>query len=263
MKTTVIETISRRTMSLISSAPQVHSHTFHELYYMANGSATYYIDSRIYHIQSGNFVFIPKGIAHKTTYENHADNERLLLNFSDAIFTTELHGIKKELCSTRILYIPEEMIPYFEDLLKQIEAESDRKDECSTIMLNLYITQLLVQLCRYKYHVQPVLSGADQTIYEISKYLRLHFNENISLNLLSHEFSMSESHLSRIFKAHTGIGINEYLTYVRITNAEKLLKETDLPIAQIAQQCGYDDSNYFSTVFKRIKNITPQKYRKL
>ena len=74
---------------------------------------------------------------------------------------------------------------------------------------------------------------------------------------------MSESHLSRKFKAHTGIGINEYITYVRITNAEKLLRETELSVTEVADQCGYSDSNYFSTVFKRIKGITPQKCRKL
>jgi AraC family L-rhamnose operon transcriptional activator RhaR/AraC family L-rhamnose operon regulatory protein RhaS len=59
-----------------------------------------------------------------------------------------------------------------------------------------------------------------------------------------------------------GIGINEYITYVRITNAEKILRETNLSVTQVADCCGYTDSNYFSTVFKHIKGIPPQRYRK-
>ena len=46
------------------------------------------------------------------------------------------------------------------------------------------------------------------------------------------------------------------------TRIEKLLQENELPVTQIAEQCGFNDSNYFSTVFKRVKGMTPQKYRK-
>ena len=240
----------------------VHCHNEHELYYMVKGSTTYYIGDKIFPVQQGNFVFVPKGILHKTDYEEKDNNERLVVNFSDMIFTNELQEIKEELCNCRVIYVEEERLPYFEELLHQIEAEYQCSDSYNPIMINLYITQLLVQLCRYKHSYKPVLSGMDQIIYSISKYIRTHFHDTISLNELSREFSMSESHLSRKFKAYTGIGINEYITYVRITNAEKLLRESDLPITQVAVQCGYGDSNYFSTVFKRVKGVTPQKCRK-
>lgn len=259
----VIDLLSREAIPLNTSMPCVHCHDSHELYYLAKGCTTYYIGRRIYQLHAGEFVFIPKGILHRTAYDSHADNERFLINFSDKIFTSELYEIKRDLCSTHIIHIPEEMISYFEGLLNQIETENSQRNNYNTITMRIYLSLLLVQLCRYRCDFQPVFSDTEQLIYDISKYIRRHFDETISLSRLSHEFSMSESHLSRLFKTHTGIGINEYLTYVRIANAEKLLKETDLPIAQIAQQCGYDDSNYFSTVFKRIKNITPQKYRKL
>lgn len=255
--------ISRQRPTSRHSMPHVHHHELHELYYMAKGCTTYYIGDKIYHLQQGNFVFIPKGILHKTDYENNDSNERFLLNFSNRIFTNSMQEIKEDLNSSRLIYIHEEMVPFFEGLLKQIEEESNKGDQYSDMLLNLYITELLVQLCRHKHNLTPELSGTDQTIYIISKYISLHFMENISLSSLSKIFSLSESHLSRIFKAHTGIGINEYITYVRVTNAEKLLMETELSVTRIAQQCGYNDSNYFSTVFKRTKGISPQKLRKL
>ena len=185
------------------------------------------------------------------------------MSVGDILFSNELQEVREELYNSRVIYVQEEQLPYFEKLLQQIETEYHREDGYSSLMMNLYITELLVQLCRYKYSFKPVLSGTDRAIYAISKYISLHFQENISLAVLSYEFGMSESHLSRKFKAHTGIGINEYITYVRITNAEKLLRETELSVTEVADQCGYSDSNYFSTVFKRIKGITPQKCRKL
>jgi AraC-like DNA-binding protein len=263
MKTVVQEIVSRHITTKRGGMPHVHYHNLHELYYMAKGSTTYYIGDKIYHVEKGNFVFIPKGVLHKTDYEYNDNNERVLLSFGDILFSNELQEVREELYNSRVIYVQEEQLPYFEKLLQQIETEYHREDGYSSLMMNLYITELLVQLCRYKYSFKPVLSGTDRAIYAISKYISLHFQENISLAVLSYEFGMSESHLSRKFKAHTGIGINEYITYVRTTNAEKLLRETELSVTEVADQCGYSDSNYFSTVFKRIKGITPQKCRKL
>lgn len=263
MKTIVQEIVSRHITTKKGGMPHVHYHDLHELYYMVKGSTTYYIGDKIYHVEQGNFVFIPKGILHKTDYEDNDKNERVLLSFGDILFGNELQEVREELYNSRVICVQEEQMPYFEKLLQQIETEYHREDGYSTLMMNLYITELLVQLCRYKYTFKPVLPETDRVIYSISKYISLHFRDALSLNTLSHEFGMSESHLSRKFKAHTGIGINEYITYVRITNAEKLLRETELSVTEVADCCGYSDSNYFSTVFKRIKGIPPQKCRQL
>lgn len=57
--------------------------------------------------------------------------------------------------------------------------------------------------------------------------------------------------------------MNEFITYVRISNAEALLSGTDLSVTEIAGRCGYGDSNYFASVFKKIKGITPHRYAAL
>ncbi len=252
--------VSRQEFKSKHSMPHVHYHKEHELYYMVKGSTTYYIGDKIYHIKQGDFVFIPKGVLHKTDYEEHDSNERLLISIGDMIFTNELQPVKEELCNCRVISVKEERLAYFERLMQQIEMEYQCDDVYNPIMLNLYITELLVQLCRYKQSIKPDLTGMDQLIYSISKYISTHFREQITLETLSMQFSVSASHLSRKFKGGTGIGINEYITYVRVNHAEKLLREENLTITDVATQCGYSDSNYFSTVFKRVKGVSPQKY---
>lgn len=81
------------------------------------------------------------------------------------------------------------------------------------------------------------------------------------MEALAKRFSVSKSHLSRQFKNSTGFGLNEYITIVRIKNAERLILTTDLAITDIATKCGFNDSNYFSSVFKKLKGIPPLKFR--
>ena len=59
------------------------------------------------------------------------------------------------------------------------------------------------------------------------------------------------------------MGIIQYLTYVRVTNAKKLLRESTLSVMEVAERCGFNDSNYFSAVFKKVKGMTPMSYRKI
>jgi two-component system response regulator YesN len=58
-----------------------------------------------------------------------------------------------------------------------------------------------------------------------------------------------------------GIGLTQYITRIRIEQAQHLLKETDWKIARIAQHVGLNDPRYFNAVFKRHTGITPTEYR--
>jgi two-component system response regulator YesN len=58
----------------------------------------------------------------------------------------------------------------------------------------------------------------------------------------------------------TGMGLSEYINIARVTAAEKLLLSADLPITEVATKCGFNDSNYFARVFKKLKGVTPKKY---
>ena len=77
---------------------------------------------------------------------------------------------------------------------------------------------------------------------------------------LSQRFGVSPSYLSRSFKKLTGVGLNEYINISRITAAEKLLQSGNLSITEVAFSCGFNDSNYFAAVFKRVRGVTPKKY---
>ena len=239
----------------------IHYHDDHELYYMLKGKTKYFIGNDIYEVNSGDFVFIPSGILHKTDSEDCLNHERILVSFDDSLFDKKTMPVINEMKNHRIIHIPENKLVILEDLLYKIESEFSEEKKYHSVLFDIYIIELVTLLCRYKYDYMPNLNDYDNIIHSIANYIKENYSTNISLEKLSHEFSMSKSHISRKFKSYTGIGINEYITYVRISEAQRMLRESRLSVTKISQQCGFNDSNYFSSVFKKFKGITPKSYQ--
>ena len=72
---------------------------------------------------------------------------------------------------------------------------------------------------------------------------------------------MNPKYFCRIFKAITHQSPMEYVIFYRIEQAANLLSTTDLPITEIAMECGFNDCSYFIRKFKNLKHTTPYKYR--
>ena len=101
-----------------------------------------------------------------------------------------------------------------------------------------------------------------RTITSITRYLQEHMGEDVSLGVLSEEFHLNPQYISQLFKSEVGVGFLAYLTGIRMERAKKLLLTTDLPVAEVSEQCGYGDYRVFTKVFKKNENVTPSQYRR-
>lgn len=97
---------------------------------------------------------------------------------------------------------------------------------------------------------------------QAEKYVKEHFNQEITLNKIAGELNVNANYFSRLFKDETGINFLDYLMKIRVEQAEKRLKNSKQSIKEIGMECGYADQNYFSRVFKKITGISPIEYRK-
>ena len=86
---------------------------------------------------------------------------------------------------------------------------------------------------------------------------------DIPLEDMAEKYGMSKYYFSRKFKNYAGIGFQEFITLVRIQNAERMLVTTSESITKVAAMCGFNDSSYFTQTFKRYKGVTPKQYRKM
>lgn len=87
-------------------------------------------------------------------------------------------------------------------------------------------------------------------------------DSNLSLESISQQLNVTRNYLSAVFKKETGMTINKYITKYKIEKAKTKLRDTTYKIEIIANLVGYDDSDYFSKVFKKYVLCTPREYRK-
>lgn len=100
-------------------------------------------------------------------------------------------------------------------------------------------------------------------IKQLIRYMDEHFASNLSLRSAARMVNMSEAYLSTVFKKETGTNFIDWLNMLRIEKAASLLIETDMPGYLISERVGYENSNYFGRIFKKMKGVSPQKYRAL
>lgn len=100
-------------------------------------------------------------------------------------------------------------------------------------------------------------------IERVKAYIRRHLHQNITRSELASHVWLNEDYLSRLFKKETGKKLSDYILDERIGQAKSLLARTDLSISVIALKCGFNDSTYFSYVFKKQTAMTPVDFRKI
>lgn len=150
-----------------------------------------------------------------------------------------------------------------EELIKSLIARYDRSDSTvdNDIAASAQLTQLLAY-CIQSVTGQQEEGAMPEVVQRIRSYLLEHYGENIRLDTLSQEFSVSKYHLQRVFKKYIGQSPLEFLTGVRMTKAKELLRTTDMPVGDIAYKVGLENASYFVSKFRAQEDITPHKYRK-
>jgi two-component system, response regulator YesN len=139
------------------------------------------------------------------------------------------------------------------DITYQQVAANDSMDA-----LLAFMTGIFSAVCR----VEKGEKGRYSRLVESSiAFLNKHYARNISLEEICTSLSVSRNYFSSLFKKDTGISLWAYLTNIRMGKARELLKDTDLRSHEIAYSVGYDNPSYFSKLFKKLHNQTPNEYR--
>ena len=93
------------------------------------------------------------------------------------------------------------------------------------------------------------------------KYMAEHLSEDIGRDEICRAAHLSPSHFSRLFAAHVGQSLKDYLTELRLNRARELLVRSAMPLAQVALESGFKDQSYFTKVFRQHLGATPGAYR--
>ena len=99
-------------------------------------------------------------------------------------------------------------------------------------------------------------------ISTIEKYIEDNYTDpSMGLNKISDEFQISESYFSHMFKEKTGVNFSTYLENIRMSEAARLIKETNISLNELYINVGYNNANTFRRAFKKIYGVTPSSMR--
>ena len=124
--------------------------------------------------------------------------------------------------------------------------------------------ELLTEACRMILESETDVKSQQTSVAENAMhYMNMHYKEaDLNMSMLADYLQISSVTLAVEFKNETGVSPSDYLASLRMEQAKKLLKETDLLIKEISLAVGYEDDHVFMRRFKKYTGKTPGQYRK-
>lgn len=253
-----------------------HIHNFFEFVYTMNGSCTHYIDGKEYKTSVGDLVYISYGQTHK--FEASKDVRKInilvkpefisgdLVNTED-ILTLFGHSMFAEFYNT--IDTPQQYVHF----------EGDEHSKINTL-INMMLREWYNKDCGYKSVLHGVVRilfskmlrcmSSDKNKYrsnvvleDVLDYIDENFSKKISLNDLAERACYNPVYFGSLLKKFCGKNFSQYLKEKRISNAAKLLKNSNKTIDEIMTESGYNDKKLFYAHFREIYNTTPRKYVEL
>lgn len=244
----------------------MHCHEELEIILAIKGEINVLINQNEYILKPNNILLaLPNTLHHILHYKNK-DSLVLTIVFNRSIL--EL---------TKSLDLVNEINSLIDNSLDLYFIESkDLWDKINLIYLDyknkasgykLFIVNYLFELFSYikkNFDIYQLKDNSlkDNKIKNSLQYIYSHYSDEITLNDLALISHLSEGELSRSFKRIVGISPMLYIMNYRIRIASNLLEFSNKTITEIAYECGFSSSNYFTICFKRIVGIAPKEFRK-
>ena len=222
----------------VKTFPDAHEHCINRQYKIMDKCLTGSFCGSCY---AGVFEFV---------YPIH-DNDSIVGFISVSGYRNKNYSSYTDKCSKDFTIPPKELNKTILSLKSEIPDKS-------------YVDTLIVPLMRMlelAYSKLPDIPK-NNTIDKIIKYINRHYSENITIEQICKVFACSRSYICHTFKKETGQTFHEYLINIRVRSAKFLLLHSDLSISETAFSVGFNDSNYFSNIFKKYVGSSPRAYRK-
>lgn len=250
---------------------QMHSNHFHshyELYFLLNGTRKFFINHSFYTLHPHDLVLISKGELHRTSFITDTSHERIVMYFNqqwlDTIIKTHGKEVIDQCLSTHKRSILQEDQAFINNLLDKMINEYISPDGYSDKLLKNYFEELLIFLLRttnlQEHTNDNTLNDADMAV--AARYICSNYANDLTLAEVADHINLSPTYFSKKFKSSTGFGFKEYLIHIRVKEAAQQLIETNDSITTIGVRCGFNDSNYFGDLFRKVMKLSPREYRK-
>ena len=216
-------------------------------------------DDTLYCLNSGEFILFPPYVMHHSYGEKNVPFKRLVLYFTpeEVLWPSILTELKEEIGVYQVdIRERQEIHRLMEILLKEQNNPGLHHDEFNQGIINV----LLLLILRQKHPERA--SENSSRIGEVIRYIHMHYQEELNLDMLAKQFYISSYYLCREFKKVTNTTIIRYINVTRIMNAQRKFMETNSNVTDISREVGFSNLTHFNRVFKSVTGTTPSQYRK-
>lgn len=252
-----------------------HVHDAHELILIRSGSGSFYVGNTIRQFHAGDVCLLAPGVPHwfkceRSLERDAEEDEFIVLQFcrsflGETYFDLPEHGKLKRLFTTEGLALSFRGMT--RDSLAEFLLSMPHAIAQGRLLLVLRLLALLGENpdfipLHYTISTDIGLQGR-KPLERIQAYVTDRMHNRICLEEVASLVNMSVPTFCRYFKQWTGKTLTDFVQEMRIEYACELMKDTNLPIQNVCKDSGFQSMAHFIRLFKRLKGMTPQKFRKM
>ena len=262
----------------------LHWHEEAEIGWIQEGEIDYDINFESFRVRKGDLLLIAPHILHAA----HAVPGKRMVSES-LVFHLDMLGYQTpDACTIRCIsplqngkyrFVPVvhsgqpgygELIACMEELLGCMQPREDAVPKAEEPAEELYRKELLFRLFRLLYRYGYVVKNeggredfaAEEKMKQVLTFIRSHYAEALTVGQLAGLCHFSETYFMSFFKRFAGMTCVEYINHYRLSQAARILVQTDRPVTEAALENGFRNISYFNRQFRRQYGTTPREYRK-
>lgn len=253
----------------------LHSHNFIELVYVYQGEMRQVVNGKKITLKQGEILLLNQSAKHEV--EAASDNDiilnviinpdffsRLLTLFNDENKITEfilasINGMRRhgEHIHFKVGDIETVQLATC-NLIEEIFSDSVLKSIRVHCLLGLLVTELLSNMEASDYHMS--MNYNDTVAVTVLRYIDENYRD-ASLKAISDKLNMPNYRISKLLKSFTGKTFSEMVVEKRLEKVAYFLKNTDYPVVDVINMCGYENASHFYKLFKEKYDLSPKEFR--
>lgn len=251
-----------------------HWHPEIEITLVTKGQMLYKINNDSFKLQQGQMLFGNSSTLHAGYMLQNEDCEYISITFEPKLIYGYINS------SIYVKYVKPIIQNFFLSaihfdfssawheeavfIIKKIIDIESKKEEAYELEIVFLLTQFW-RLLFLNNNMIPVTNVSDKENYArirlIISYIEEHYMEQMTLEEIAQLIHICRSECSRLFKKYMNISLFEFISRYRIEKSIDYLNNTNYSISEIASAVGYNDSNYYAKIFRKIKGCSPRQYR--
>ena len=238
----------------------------YEIIQIVSGDGNAFLLDRTYPLREGMLLLIDAANLHCITpsdVSNYCRNKlivdkRYLQEIFEALNAERILHAMLYPQEGRCFYLTNSQAKEVDRLFQSMKQEKDSDPEEHRVKVVAAIMNIFLMCCQ----TAEEAPAEDDKLTEAMQYLRMHFAEPMTLDQIAAKVHMSKYYLCHLFHEKTGLTLMQYLYEQRLAEARRQLQQPSLSISEVALNCGFGSSSYFSTLFRRKEGLSPSEYRR-